>query len=108
MSKKVILMMALSLCLSTFAFATEAQKSSGDGESKHAPEGAKPGSYEDWCEEHGVPESKDTRCNPALIPAFKATKDWCKVHGLPKSQDLKCNPQLKIVRPPKGAATGEK
>jgi hypothetical protein len=107
MSKKVILLIALSICLSLPVFAAEAQKSAGEEAGEHASKGAKPGSYEDWCGEHGVPESKDTRCNPALIPAFKATKDWCKDHGLPKSQDLKCNPQLKIVRPPKGAVKGE-
>jgi len=69
----------------------------------HAASTAKPGSYEDWCEEHGVPESQCTRCNPELIPAFKATKDWCPEHGVPESQCLKCNPELKIVRPPKGS-----
>jgi hypothetical protein len=76
------------------------------GDAVHAPQGAAPGSYEDWCGEHQVPESLDTRCNPALIPAFKATKDWCAEHGLPESQCLKCNPTLKIVRPPKGAVAG--
>ena len=74
----------------------------------HAPKDAKPGSYEDWCEEHGVPESLDTRCDKSLIPAFRATGDWCKIHGLPLSQDLKCNPTLKIVRPSKGAVKGGK
>jgi hypothetical protein len=74
------------------------------GDAVHAPQGAAPGSYEDWCGEHQVPESLDTRCNPALIPAFKATKDWCAEHGLPESQCLKCNPSLKIVRPPKPGA----
>jgi hypothetical protein len=69
----------------------------------HAPADVKPGSYEDWCDEHGVPESQCTRCNPALIPAFKATKDWCEEHGLPESQCTKCNPGLKITRPPKPA-----
>lgn len=67
----------------------------------HAPADVKPGSYEDWCGEHGVPESQCTRCNPALIPAFKATRDWCEEHGLPESQCTKCNPGLKITRPPK-------
>jgi hypothetical protein len=67
----------------------------------HAPSNAKPGSYEDWCGEHQVPESQCTRCNPALIPAFKATQDWCEEHSLPESQCLKCNPGIKIVRPPK-------
>lgn len=69
----------------------------------HAATTAKPGSHEDWCEEHQVPESQCTRCNPKLIPAFKATKDWCDEHALPESQCTKCNPDLKIVRPPEGS-----
>jgi len=69
----------------------------------HAPADVKPGSHEDWCEEHQVPESQCTRCNPDLIPAFKATNDWCEEHGLPESQCLICNPELKIERPPKGS-----
>jgi hypothetical protein len=69
----------------------------------HAPAGVKPGSHEDWCGEHGVPESQCTRCNPDLIPAFKATSDWCEEHGLPESQCTICNPQLRIERPPKGS-----
>ena len=46
----------------------------------HAPAGVVPGSYEDWCAEHAVPESMCTRCNPALVAAFKATGDWCRQH----------------------------
>jgi hypothetical protein len=68
---------------------------------EHGSKDAKPGSHEDWCGEHAVPESQCTRCNASLIPAFKATGDWCADHGLPKSQCLKCNPDLKITRPPK-------
>ena len=60
-----------------------------------------PGSYEDWCEEHGVPESACSRCDPSLIPAFKAVNDWDEEHGLPMSQCLKHNPNLKIVQPAK-------
>lgn len=67
----------------------------------HAHPGAKPGSYEDWCGEHQVPESLCTRCNASLIAAFKATDDWCEEHGLPESQCLTCNPELKIERPPR-------
>ena len=70
---------------------------------EHAAAGVKPGSYEDWCEEHQVPESQCTRCNPALTPAFKATGDWCEEHGVPESQCTRCNPNLKITRPPKGS-----
>ena len=68
----------------------------------HASPAAKPGSYEDWCEEHAVPESQCTRCDPTKIAAFKATSDWCEEHGLPESQCSKCKPELEIVRPPKG------
>lgn len=74
---------------------------SKNAESKHAEPAAVPGSHEDWCGEHEVPESMCTRCNPALVAAFKATGDWCEEHGLPESQCLACNPDLKIERPPK-------
>lgn len=79
----------------------EAKATSAAQKGGHAPAGVKPGSHEDWCEEHQVPESQCTRCNPELIPAFKATHDWCEEHALPESQCLKCNPKIKIVRPPK-------
>src|SRR5262245_10924126 len=92
-----------------FVAALACQKQSAPQESKAAPEAqhaaaqAKPGSYEDWCSEHEVPESQCTRCNGALIAAFKATGDWCDEHGLPESQCKICNPDLKIERPPKPA-----
>ncbi len=70
----------------------------------HAAPGAQAGTHADWCAEHAVPESLCTRCNPALVPAFKATNDWCAEHGLPESQCLVCNPDLKIERPPKAGA----
>ena len=70
-------------------------------EPMHAPSGVRPGSHEDWCGEHKVPESLCTRCNPSLIPAFKATGDWCNEHNRPESQCLICNPNLKIERPPR-------
>lgn len=67
----------------------------------HADAGVQPGSHEDWCGEHAVPESQCTQCNPTLVAAFKATNDWCPEHGLPESHCKKCNPDLKIERPPK-------
>ncbi len=77
----------------------EATTKTGEG---HGAKDAVPGSHEDWCDEHQVPESLDTRCNPSLAAAFKASGDWCEEHGMPESQCTKCNPDLKIVRPPKG------
>lgn len=74
---------------------------SAEGLHAHAPSTALPGSHEDWCGEHQVPESQCTRCNASLVPAFKATGDWCAEHNLPESQCLACNPELKITRPAK-------
>ena len=91
---------------SLFAFGLGCQKEAAQSNpqptaEKHAPATVVPGSHEDWCGEHGVPESQCTRCNASLVAAFKATNDWCEEHGLPESQCLKCNPDLKITRPPK-------
>lgn len=77
------------------------QQQEEKSEGGHAGKDVVPGSHEDWCGEHQVPESQCTRCDPSLIAAFKATGDWCEEHGVPESQCLKCNPDLKIVRPPK-------
>ncbi len=103
--------LCLSLALSTVNCGCSKDKASGNppassaqvGEKKggSTPANVKPGSHEDWCEEHQVPESQCTLCNPSLAAAFKATGDWCDEHGLPESQCRKCNPNLKIVRPPK-------
>jgi hypothetical protein len=74
-----------------------------NGAAQHGAANAVPGSYEDWCAEHAVPESKCTRCDASLVAAFKATNDWCAEHGLPESQCLECNPGLEIERPPEPA-----
>lgn len=87
--------------LFVFAGALPAVSPAAEEASKHAAPAVAPGSHEDWCGEHQVPESLCTRCNPALVPAFKATGDWCAEHGLPESQCRICNPSLKIERPPK-------
>jgi hypothetical protein len=71
---------------------------SGEG---HAEARVVAGSYADWCDEHGVPETQCTRCDPSLVPAFQAAGDWDGEHGLPMSQCKIHNPNLKIVRPPK-------
>lgn len=101
------------LCCATFLVAaacgktTTPQKEAPEAGAKttgHAAAGVKPGSHEDWCGEHQVPESQCTRCNPSLVAAFKATGDWCAEHGVPESQCTKCNPNLKITRPPKADA----
>jgi len=100
MRRSILLSLTLLVSLTASAFATEPARQAKE---VHGAKDAKPGSYEDWCGEHGVPESLDTRCDKSLVPAFKATGDWCDKHGLPLSQCKKCNPKLKIVRPPKGS-----
>ena len=94
-------LMTLSLLLLACGKERPASREEEKAAVQHAPSGVQPGSYEDWCEEHQVPESQCTRCNPTLVAAFQATGDWCAEHGLPESQCLACNPDLKIVRPPK-------
>jgi hypothetical protein len=84
--------------------ATPGAASAAVEKAQHASPAATPGSHEDWCAEHQVPESQCTRCNPALIAAFKATGDWCEEHAMPESQCKLCNPDLKIERPPKAGA----
>ena len=96
----VCLFLTAAACKKEAAESSEASTAAAET-SEHASAEVKPGSHEDWCGEHGVPESQCTRCNPDLIAAFKATGDWCEEHGVPESQCLKCNPDLKIVRPPK-------
>ena len=44
--------------------------------------------------EHGVKKSLCARCNPKLVPVFKAKGDWCGEHGVPESQCAKCNPKF--------------
>lgn len=54
---------------------------------------------EGMCSEHGVLEAVCTRCNPALIPVFKAKGDWCEEHQYPESFCPICHPE-KGGRPP--------
>jgi thiol-disulfide isomerase/thioredoxin len=44
--------------------------------------------------EHEVPREVCTRCNPELVPRFKAAKDWCVEHAVPESQCFECHPDL--------------
>ena len=99
------LVRVLSIVLLVVAGSTACRSHHPEGDASaaaaHATPAAVPGSYDDWCNEHQVPESLCTRCNPKLIPAFQATNDWCVEHQVPESQCLKCNEALKIERPPK-------
>src|SRR6478672_2425581 len=39
-----------------------------------------PAEKDDWCKEHGVPESACVECNASLLPRPKST--WCRKHGV--------------------------
>jgi thiol-disulfide isomerase/thioredoxin len=43
---------------------------------------------------HNVPREVCARCNPSLIPKFKAAHDWCAEHDVPESQCWTCHPDL--------------
>ena len=58
-----------------------------------ASAGAQAASADGMCEEHGVLEAICTKCNPRLIPIFKAKGDWCEEHGLPESVCPICHPE---------------
>lgn len=66
---------------------------------------ANAGEASDLCE-HRIPAEACVKCNPALIPQFKAVKDWCGPHRVPESQCYKCHPSLSfepLPEPPEGA-----
>jgi cobalt-zinc-cadmium efflux system membrane fusion protein len=46
---------------------------------------------DDWCKEHGVPESVCVECRPDLLPRGRTYK-WCKEHGVPECP--LCHPDL--------------
>lgn len=58
-----------------------------------APAAAPATASDALCEEHGVLESICTKCNPKLIPVFKAKGDWCEEHGFPESVCPSCHPE---------------
>lgn len=92
LKRRVLLpLTSLSLCFSGCGCDCDAKKPTGS-----APEAisASKAAVEDWCHEHGVPESICTRCNAKLIPDFKKKGDWCKEHNLPESQCVKCDPTV--------------
>ena len=58
------------------------EKASPTESAKAEPAAAEEGAF---CAEHGVLEAVCTKCNPKLIPVFKAKGDWCEEHGFPMS-----------------------
>jgi membrane fusion protein, heavy metal efflux system len=51
---------------------------------------------DDWCSEHGVPESQCVECNPELLPKPKAF-GWCKKHGVHECP--LCHPEVAETKP---------
>lgn len=53
--------------------------------------GAAPAAPDDWCPEHGVPESSCVECNADILPRPKSF-GWCKKHGVHECP--LCHPEL--------------
>jgi membrane fusion protein, heavy metal efflux system len=51
---------------------------------------------DDWCSEHGVPESQCVECKPDRMPRPKAF-GWCKKHGVHECP--LCHPQVAETKP---------
>ena len=50
----------------------------------------------DWCKEHGVPESKCALCHPEILTSGVAA-DWCREHGVPESACPQCHPEIAVI-----------
>lgn len=59
----------------------------------------------DWCKEHGVPESKCTLCHPEILTSGVAA-DWCREHGVPESACPQCHPEIAVVGEAPPSETG--
>ncbi len=53
----------------------------------------------DWCKEHGVPESRCTICHPGILTKGVAG-DWCREHGVPESNCTLCHPEIAVKGSP--------
>ena len=51
-----------------------------------------PKDAQDWCGEHGVPESECSQC--AAAAEYKKRGDWCVEHDRAESQCFECHPEL--------------
>ncbi len=76
------------LCLAVLLIFSACASEAPDGDGEHSAADA------DWCVEHGLPESKCTKCSPDLVAEFQAAGDWCAEHGFPESLCPICNPDL--------------
>ncbi len=85
----LLLIVALAAC-ACGGGKTEVAESGKKQPSSEAPRPAAEGVL---CKEHGVLEAVCTKCNPALIPVFKAKGDWCEEHGFPESFCPICHPE---------------
>jgi membrane fusion protein, heavy metal efflux system len=59
--------------------------------------------------EHEIQEAICTKCNPALIPVFRAKGNFCEEHGFPESACPICHPEMKgqlLVQTPTKKAEG--
>jgi hypothetical protein len=48
-----------------------------------------------WCDEHGVPEAKCSRCSSKVAAECQKKGDWCDEHERARSQCFICDPKAK-------------
>lgn len=86
-STSVVLVVALAVsCTDRGADADRSRETPSVAASAAPEEGA-------MCEEHGVLEAVCTKCNPSLVPVFRARGDFCEEHGFPESFCPICHPE---------------
>jgi len=61
--------------------------------------------HDDWCEEHGVPESQCVECHADLLPRG-ADYGWCKEHGVQNCP--LCHPEVAQLRQTPVLARGDR
>ena len=83
-STPILLLAALAGCASSGAPAQHGEITTLSAASSPTPNAVRTRCRKEVC----------TRCNPALVPKFKAAKDWCAEHGVPESQCFECHPDL--------------
>ncbi len=90
-------MFVLALVLVTLGNSCQRTGSSSQAEPRSADGKATPAETasdtEGICAEHDVLEAVCTKCNPKLIPVFKAKGDWCAEHEFPESFCPVCHPE---------------
>jgi thiol-disulfide isomerase/thioredoxin len=84
------------LLLCSFSVAACAATGTSPVPSRHGSQSQLSASASDLCE-HRIPVDVCTRHHPELSAEFKAANDWCVEHGVPESQCYECHRDLSFA-----------